>query len=93
MLFTHVIEDGTLQVTLQGQLDVTSRAAGALEIEALVYVHRPHRVTVQVPAGDPTPATLSAVLRAYRTCKSLGIPLTLRGGTPSARRLFAVNTA
>ena len=93
MLITHAIEDGNLHVTLRGQLDVTSRASAALEIEALVHVHHPRGVTVQIPADDPTPATFSALLRAHRMCKGLGIPLKLSGGTPSTRRLFVVNTA
>ncbi|MFE2992503.1 hypothetical protein [Streptomyces sp. NPDC059262] len=64
--------------TMAMQALITSRAAGALQIEALVYVHRPSCVTVQVPSGEPTPATLSAVLRAYRTCREIGFPLTLQ---------------
>ncbi|MET7520473.1 hypothetical protein ABZS88_45545 [Streptomyces sp. NPDC005480] len=93
MLITHAVEDDTLHVALHGQLDITSRAAAAVEIEALVRDRHPRRVTVQIPAGEPTPATFSALLRAHRMCKGHGIPLKLSGGTPTARRLFVVNTA
>ncbi|MET8213353.1 hypothetical protein ABZT51_47240, partial [Streptomyces sp. NPDC005373] len=53
MLITHALEDDTLHVALHGQLDITSRTAAAVEIEALVRDRHPHRVTVQIPAGEP----------------------------------------
>ncbi|MET7544074.1 hypothetical protein [Streptomyces sp. NPDC005507] len=79
-------------MALHGQLNVTSRTTAAVEIEALVRDRHPHRVTLQIPTGEPTPATFSALLRAHRTCKSHGIPLKLTGATPTARHLFVVNT-
>ncbi|MFF1401033.1 hypothetical protein ACFVZD_45895 [Streptomyces sp. NPDC058287] len=82
MLITHAIEDDTLHVALRGQLDITSRTAAAVKIEALVRDRHPRRVIVQIPAGEPTPATFSALLRAHRTCKSHGIPLKLSGEPP-----------
>lgn len=88
MLITHAVEDGTLRVALRGQLDVTSHAAAAVEIEVLVHAHHPRRFAVQIPAGEPTPATFSALLRVFPMCKGLGIPLKLSGGPPSPRRLF-----
>ncbi|MGW6484934.1 hypothetical protein ACWGDS_45245 [Streptomyces sp. NPDC055059] len=65
----------------------------AFATDTLVHAHSPRRVTVQVPAGEPTPATLRVVVRAHRMCKSLDIPLSLTGATTAARRLFATNTA
>ncbi|MFC9501815.1 hypothetical protein [Streptomyces sp. NPDC056982] len=93
MLISHSVDGDTLRVTLHHSVDVHTRAAAAAEIEALVHTHRPRRVTVQVPAGEPTPATLSVVVRAQRMCKSLDIPLSLTGATAAAQRLFATNTA
>ncbi|MET7543973.1 hypothetical protein [Streptomyces sp. NPDC005507] len=92
MLISHRVDGDTLHVTLHHNLDVNTRAAAAVEIEALVHTHTPRRVTVQVPAGEPTPATLSVVVRAHRMCKSLDIPLSLTGATTAAQRLFTANT-
>ncbi|MFE3389938.1 hypothetical protein [Streptomyces anulatus] len=91
MLISHRVEGTALHVTLHHHLDITTRAAAALAIADLVHTHRPHHVTVQAPAGDPTPATISTVLRAHHTCKALGIPLELTGSTTAAQRLFAAN--
>ncbi|MEV6329256.1 hypothetical protein [Streptomyces sp. NPDC051909] len=84
MLISHAMDGDTLCMTMHDQLDVTSRAAASLEIEAAVHTHRPGRMTVRVPAGEPTPATLSAVVRAHRMCAALGIPLSLTGATDVA---------
>ncbi|MFD7781014.1 hypothetical protein [Streptomyces sp. NPDC059753] len=93
MLISHSVDAATLHVTLHHSIDVHTRAAVAEEIEALVHTHRPRRVNVQVPAGEPTPATLSVVVRAHRMCKGLDIPLSLTGATTAAQRLFTANTA
>ncbi|MFG2794869.1 hypothetical protein [Streptomyces sp. NPDC048419] len=93
MLISYRVEGDVLQVTLHRNLDITSRAAAAQEIEALVHACRPRRVTVKVPAGQPAPATLSAILRAHRTCKNLGIPLDLAGASTAVQRLFRTNIA
>jgi predicted TIM-barrel fold metal-dependent hydrolase len=93
MLISHGVDGDTLRVTLHHSVDVHTRSAAAAEIEALVHTHRPRRVTVQVPAGEPTPATLSVVVRAHRMCKNLDIPLSLTGATTAAQHLFATNTA
>ncbi|MGW6483040.1 hypothetical protein ACWGDS_35155 [Streptomyces sp. NPDC055059] len=92
MLISHSVDGDTLHVTLHHSVDVKTRAAAVVEIEALVHTHTPGRVTVQVPAGEPTPATLSVVVRAHRMCKSLDIPLSLSGATTAAQRLFSANT-
>ncbi|MFJ8668844.1 hypothetical protein [Streptomyces sp. NPDC093600] len=68
-------------------LDVTNRAAAALQIEALVHAHRPAEVTVELPTSEPSPATLSAVARARRMCQSIGVSFALSGpGAPPADR-------
>ncbi|MFE5028298.1 hypothetical protein ACFRAO_34620 [Streptomyces sp. NPDC056656] len=92
MLISHSVDGGTLRVALHHSVDVNTRVAAAVEIEALVHTHRPRRVTVQVPAGEPTPATLSVVVRAHRMCKGLDIPLSLSGASSAAQRLFTANT-
>ncbi|MFB8267430.1 hypothetical protein ACFC96_12545 [Streptomyces sp. NPDC055955] len=93
MLISHRVDGDTLHMTLHHSLDAHTRAAAAAEIETLVHTHRPRHVTVQVPAGEPTPATLSVAVRAHRMCQSLDIPLSLTGATTAAQRLFTTNTA
>ncbi|WP_395365909.1 hypothetical protein ACHGLA_33010 [Streptomyces sp. YH02] len=90
MLISHVVRHHVLHVTLHRDLDVTNRAAAALQIQALVQALRPTRVAVAVPSVDPTPATLSALARAHRMCASLGIPLTLSGASARTRGLLDV---
>ncbi|WP_329583057.1 hypothetical protein [Streptomyces sp. NBC_01361] len=92
MLTSHSVDGDALHVTLHHHLDVNSRAAAAVEIEALVHTRQPCRVTVQIPAGEPTPATLSVLVHAHRTCKNLNIPLSLTGATTAAQRLFTAQT-
>ncbi|MET9609877.1 hypothetical protein ABZZ17_33235 [Streptomyces sp. NPDC006512] len=79
MVITHQITDDTLRIQVPRELDITNRAAAALQIEALVHTHRPRQVTVELPTSHPSPMTLSALARAHRMCQSLGIPLTATG--------------
>lgn len=79
MVISHTLRDGVLRVTLLRDLDVTTRAAAALEIEALVASNRPGQVLVELPTPTPSPATLSALARAHRMCESMGIPLSATG--------------
>ncbi|MFD7964215.1 hypothetical protein ACFV5J_25780 [Streptomyces zaomyceticus] len=90
MIISHAVRHHELHVTLHHDLDVTNRAAAALQIQALVQMHRPTRVVVGIPTADPTPATLSALARAHRMCASLGIPLALGGASARTRRLLDV---
>lgn len=78
-MLLHAVEDGVLHVTLPCDLEVTTRAAATLETQALVYAHRPRLVRVQLDGTDPSPASLSTLARARRTCERLGIPLTVVG--------------
>ncbi|MFF4173322.1 hypothetical protein [Streptomyces sp. NPDC001744] len=91
MLMSHAFEDGTLHLRLLRELDVTSRAAAALEIEAIVSAYRPARVFLEFPSACPSPASFSALARARRMCASLGIPLTASG--PAAAPLQAPGSA
>ncbi|WP_327280606.1 MULTISPECIES: hypothetical protein [unclassified Streptomyces] len=79
MVIGHHIAEGTLYVEVSRELDVTNRAAAALQIEALVHANRPDQVTVHLPTNTPSPMTFSALARAHRMCQSLGIPLTATG--------------
>ncbi|MEU3749023.1 MULTISPECIES: hypothetical protein [Streptomyces] len=79
MLMRHAIEDGVLHLALLHDLDVPSRAAAALQVEALLFTHRPRHVRIQLSAPDPSPASLSVLTRARRLCEGLGIPLTVVG--------------
>ncbi|MER7623194.1 hypothetical protein [Streptomyces sp. NPDC126503] len=93
MLISHAVRHDVLHVALARDLDVTNRAAAALQIQALVQSHRPARVVIDLPTADPTPATLSALARAQRMCAGLGIPISLPGASPRTARLLAVNGA
>ncbi|WP_328923772.1 hypothetical protein OG429_03455 [Streptomyces sp. NBC_00190] len=79
MVISHQIAEGTLHVKILQELNVTNRAAAALQIESLVHTHRPDRVTIELPTDAPSPMTFSALARASRMCESLGIPLTAAG--------------
>ncbi|MER7466442.1 hypothetical protein [Streptomyces sp. NPDC097981] len=79
MVISHHITEGTLHVEIPQELDVTNRAAAALQIEALVHAHHPSRVTIHLPTDAPSPMTFSALGRASRMCQSLGIPFTATG--------------
>ncbi|MEU8530900.1 hypothetical protein AB0C77_35775 [Streptomyces sp. NPDC048629] len=82
MLIRHLIEDGVLHVAILRDLDVSSRAAAVLQIEALLLAHRPRLLRVRLPTTKPSSASLSALARARRRCESLGIPLTVLGPVP-----------
>lgn len=79
MLVSHALKDGVLHLRLLRELDVTSRAAAALEIEAIVSAYRPERVLLEFPTPSPSPASFSALARARRMCASLGIALVVSG--------------
>lgn len=79
MLITHTLDRGTLGVKIHHDLDITNRAAAALQIEALVAAHRPDRVLLELPTDEPSPATLSAMARAHRMCRSLNVAFTVTG--------------
>ncbi|MER8232907.1 hypothetical protein ACIRQY_02550 [Streptomyces sp. NPDC101490] len=88
MLIGHVLRHHVLYVTLHHELDVTTRAAAALQIQTLVQAHRPARVVLALPGADPTPATLSALARTRRLCAGLHVPLVLTGASARTRRLL-----
>ncbi|MFI6150830.1 hypothetical protein [Streptomyces sp. NPDC051109] len=79
MLITHTLDRGTLRVKIQHELDITNRAAVALQIEALVAAHRPDHVLLELPTAQPSPATLSAMARAQRMCRSLNVAFAVTG--------------
>ncbi|MFI8293691.1 hypothetical protein ACIGBL_31600 [Streptomyces sp. NPDC085614] len=79
MVISHTLRDDVLRVTVLRELDVTTRAAAALQVEALVAAHHPRRVLVALPTATPSPATLSALARVHRMCRSLGIPISATG--------------
>ncbi|MFE1232506.1 hypothetical protein [Streptomyces sp. NPDC058745] len=77
MLLSHDAHDGALRITLHRNLDITNRAAAALQIEALIAAYRPARVVIELTSTPPSLATLSAIARAKRMCEGLDIPLAL----------------
>ncbi|MFD9407442.1 hypothetical protein ACFWBN_10570 [Streptomyces sp. NPDC059989] len=79
MVISHHITEDTLHVKILQELNVTNRAAAALQIESLVHAHRPSRVRIELPSRTPSAMTFSALARAHRMCQSLGIPLTATG--------------
>ncbi|MFJ3581764.1 hypothetical protein ACIPPS_05950 [Streptomyces sp. NPDC090127] len=87
MLIRHAVRDGVLHLEILRNLDISSRAAATLEIEMLLFAHRPYtRVRVQLPTAEPSPACLSVLARARRLCEREAIPLAVLGpATPSAQ--------
>ncbi|MFJ7990402.1 hypothetical protein [Streptomyces sp. NPDC096351] len=81
----YAIEDGVLHLAFLHDLDISSRAPAALQVEALLFTHRPRHVRIQLSTPDPSPASLSVLTRARRLCEGLCIPLTVVG--PAAPRL------
>uniref|UniRef100_A0AAU2K1H6 Uncharacterized protein n=1 Tax=Streptomyces sp. NBC_00049 TaxID=2903617 RepID=A0AAU2K1H6_9ACTN len=79
MVISHHITEDALHVKILEELNVTNRAAAALQIEALVHQHRPSRVTIELPSHTPSPMTFSTLARANRMCRSLDIPLVATG--------------
>ncbi|MFE2877338.1 hypothetical protein ACFXG6_27625 [Streptomyces roseus] len=79
MLITHTLGRGTLRVKIHHDLDITNRAAVALQVEALVAAHRPDKVVLELPTDEPSPATLSAMARAQRMCHSLNVAFAVTG--------------
>ncbi|MFJ6793188.1 hypothetical protein [Streptomyces sp. NPDC091268] len=69
---THrVLDDDTLLVGLQPGLTIRTRAAATLALEELLAAYAPRHVVLEVPRV-PTPAVLSTVLRASRSCQGRG---------------------
>ncbi|MGW8889379.1 hypothetical protein [Streptomyces sp. NPDC055749] len=93
MSISHTLEDGVLHVTLPSDLNVTNRAAAALETEALIYTHRPRIVKVKLGGPGPSSASLSALARARRMCASIGIPLVVADPTAPQPDVSAAPTA
>ncbi|MEU8779630.1 hypothetical protein [Streptomyces sp. NPDC048606] len=79
MIIQHHIAQDTLYARIPRELNVSNRAAAALEIEALVQAHRPRRVVIELPTADPSPMTLGALGRVHRMCRSLSVPVTATG--------------
>uniref|UniRef100_UPI003F491CCF hypothetical protein n=1 Tax=Streptomyces sp. CA-141956 TaxID=3240051 RepID=UPI003F491CCF len=79
MFIQYSIDRGVLHLAFPGNLDVQGRAAAALEVETLLFAHRPQRLQIQLPAAEPTSAALSVLARVRRLCEGLGIPLTVYG--------------
>jgi hypothetical protein len=88
MLISHTMESGIMSLKLCCQLDVTNRAAAVLDIQGLLYAHRPSRVVIELPPNTPSSATLSTMLRTERLCGTLGIPFGLAPSSRQAARLL-----
>ncbi|MGW6395987.1 hypothetical protein ACWFR1_37050 [Streptomyces sp. NPDC055103] len=88
MIISHSVDGGILRVTLHRDLDITNRAAVALALQALVQAHRPTQVLVDVPLTEPSPATLSALVRTHRMCRNVGVDFVLTGLGADAQRLL-----
>ncbi|MEV8629212.1 hypothetical protein [Streptomyces sp. NPDC051079] len=73
----HAADGGILALSVPSDLDVTNRAAAALQLETLVLAYRPLGVHLHLPHGPATRPTLSVLARVRRLCEALGIPLVL----------------
>lgn len=83
MAIRSEVHDGVLHLALPGDLDVPRRAAIALQLESLLFTHRPAHVRIQLSRTEPSPASLSVLARARRLCEGLGIRLTVVGPAAS----------
>ncbi|MET7756106.1 hypothetical protein ABZT27_15530 [Streptomyces sp. NPDC005389] len=85
MLISHDSENGVLRLVLLRDLDVTTRAAAAVQVEALLHAHHPQHVRWQWPTASPSAASLSVLARARRLCDALGASLTVLNATTPVR--------
>ncbi|MEU7696984.1 MULTISPECIES: hypothetical protein [unclassified Streptomyces] len=85
MFISHESENGVLRVVLLRDLDVSARAAAAVQVEGLLSAHQPRQVRWHWPTTTPSPASLSILARAQRLCDDLGISLTVADTAPPVR--------
>ncbi|MFH9728386.1 STAS domain-containing protein [Streptomyces sp. NPDC017254] len=88
MIISHSVDGDILRVTIHRDLDITNRAAVARALPALVQAHRPTRVLVDGPLTEPSPATLSALVRTHHICRNVGVDFVLTGLGADAQRLL-----
>ncbi|MEK9524213.1 hypothetical protein ACIOMM_34240 [Streptomyces sp. NPDC087908] len=85
MFISHESENGVLRVVLLRDLDVSTRAAAAVQVEGLLSAHQPRQVRWQWPTASPSSASLSILARARRLCDDLGISLTIADAAAPVR--------
>ncbi|WP_411104804.1 hypothetical protein [Streptomyces sp. cmx-4-9] len=91
MLLTHrLVENDVLLVRLLPVLSIRSRAAATLALEELTAAYAPRHLVLEIP-GIPTPAAVSVILRATRSCGLQGRVLTVVALAAATRLLLRDN--
>ncbi|MFF3020489.1 STAS domain-containing protein [Streptomyces sp. NPDC057939] len=91
MLPSKVTDSGVLIIRLRADLDIGSRATAAWDIDDLLAAHRAAPVVLELSGEALSPAAVSTVVRAHRTCLGAGVPLAVvaPGGAEGRRALEA----
>lgn len=87
-MLVHAVDRGVLVVTVDIDIDISSRAYAVQDIARLVRSHLPLPVVLVLAAPVVSAATLSAVLRVHRLCSGLQVPLAVVTPSGAARRML-----
>ncbi|MEU0118645.1 hypothetical protein ABZ137_34425 [Streptomyces bobili] len=93
MTLSHTVENGVLAVTVHDEPGIAGRATLAADIAALVYVYRPASVVIILDESAAGDSTVSAVLRAQRTCRRLDVLMSVATHSAPARRMLEAKAA
>ncbi|MFD3874022.1 STAS domain-containing protein [Streptomyces sp. NPDC058623] len=86
MLPSKVTDSGVLIIRLRADLDIGGRATAAWDIDDLLAAHRAAPVVLELSGEAISPAAVSTVVRAHRTCLGFGVPLAVVTPGIEARR-------
>ena len=86
MLPSKVTDSGVLIIRLRADLDIGSRATAAWDIDDLLAAHRAAPVVLELSGDAVSPAAVSTVVRAHRTCFGAGVPLAVVAPGAEGRR-------
>lgn len=92
MIISHQQLGTVLGLTLPHELDISTRAAAAAQVERLLLTYRPHvrSVLLTPPATAHTPATLSVLARVRHLCEAHGLLLTVTEPAETAPQALSV---
>ncbi|PAK26130.1 hypothetical protein CJD44_12285 [Streptomyces sp. alain-838] len=87
-MLSHSLEHGVLVITVHQAPDIAGRAEFVGRIEGLVHAHKPAPVLIVLEEYAADGPTTSVVLRVHRTCRDLGILLSVASTSAPVRRLL-----
>ena len=83
------VRDGTLRVTLEGEIDHHSAVATRGEIDRLIYENRPKRFELELSRiGFIDSSGLGLVMGRYALVRDLGGEMTVLDPSPAILRIF-----